>query len=160
MHRADFTIRRPTEADWPRVLEILESANFHRIGGPEMPSFPLADFFVAEVAHGPGGAPVVGGLVVGVGGYRRLDAVTAKTTLLAVDPAWRGSPIGAALQRRRQDYLRELGVKRLYTNVDDARAVTWYRRLFGYRPTGERIPKQEPFGRADKNEWINLMVEL
>ena len=155
MQRADFTLRRPTEADWPRVLEILESANFHRIGGPEMPCFPLEDFFVAEAADGAGAS-----LVVGVGGYRRLDAVTAKTTLLAVDPAWRGSPVGAALQRKRQDFLRGLGVKRLYTNVDDARAVTWYRRLFGYQPTGERVPKQEPFGRADAQEWITLVVEL
>ena len=145
-----FEIRRPDEDDWPRMLEVLETANFHHIGGAEMPAFPLSDCFVA----------VVGGRIVGVGGYRILDSTTAKTTLLAVDPAYRGRAVGAALQQTRQDFLRRRGIKFLYTNVDDERAIAWYGRRFGYKPTGKRTPKVESFGRDDRHEWINLMVEL
>jgi len=143
-------IRRPVEEDWPRMLEVLEGANFHHIGGPEMPSFPLSDCFVAEL----------GGIVIGVGGYRILDATTAKTTLLAVDPTYRGHNVGATLQQARQDYLRDQGIKELYTNADDERVVAWYQRNFGYQPTGKRIPKLAPFGRSDKDEWINLVTKL
>jgi ribosomal protein S18 acetylase RimI-like enzyme len=145
-----FEIRRPREDEWPQMLAVLESANFHRIGGKEMPAFPLSDCFVA----------VADGRVVGVGGYRVLDATTAKTTLLAVLPAYRGRAVGAALQQTRQDHLARQGIRRLYTNVDDERAVAWYTRRFGYKPTGKRTPKVEPFGRDDRREWINLMVEL
>lgn len=143
-------IRRPGQDDWPRILEILETANFHHIGGREMPSFPLGDCFVAVAEGG----------VIGVAGYRVLDAVTAKTTLLVVDPAYRGRAVGAALQKARQDFLRRRGIKTLHTNTDDARVVAWYVRNFGYVPTGTRSPKVEPFGRDDQHEWINLMVEL
>lgn len=150
MTESTLTIRRPSEADWPRMLEVLETANFHHIGGPEMPEFPLSDCFVAELD----------GLIVGVGGYRILDETTAKTTLLAVDSGYRGHNVGAVLQRTRQDYLRDQGIKELYTNADDERVVDWYLRLFGYQRTGKRIPKVAPFGRDDKDEWINLMVKL
>ena len=115
-----------------------------------MPSFPLCDCFVA----------VSRDRVIGVAGYRLLDDTTAKTTLLAVDTRFRGRAVGIALQRARQDFLRRQGIRTLYTNVDDQRAVAWYARHFGYRPTGERIPKVEPFGRADKHEWIGLKLEL
>jgi len=150
MDRSSVTIRRPGEADWPGILEVLEGANFHHIGGPEMPSFPLSDCFVAEVE----------GQVVGVGGYRILDETRAKTTLLAVDPDYRGYNIGAALQHARQDYLREQGIKELHTNADDERVVAWYLRLFGYERTGERVPKLACFGRKDKDEWISLKAML
>ena len=146
----DVEIRRPGPEDWARILEILETANFHRIGGPEMPSFPLGDCFVAAA----------GGEVIGVAGYRVLDPTTAKTTLLAVDPAYRGRAVGADLHRARQDFLRRQGIETLYTNVDDSRTAKWYMRHFGYQPTGKRIPKVEPFGRADVCEWTNLMVRL
>ncbi len=143
-------IRRPREADWPRIMEVLKGANFHHIGGPEMPSFPLSDCFVAELD----------GRVVGVGGYRILDATTAKTTLLAVDPACRGASVGAALQSARQDFLRQQGIKELHTNADDERVIAWYIRRFGYQRTGERVPKLASFGRDDKDEWVSLKTLL
>ena len=143
-------IRRPREDEWERILEILETANFHHIGGQEMPEFPLSDCFVA----------VADGRVVGVAGYKILDATTAKTSLLAVDPEHRGAAVGIALQTARQDFLRARGIKELYTNSDDESVIEWYMRHFGYKPTGKRIPKLESFGRDDKTEWINMKVEL
>ena len=143
-------IRRPHAHEWPRILDILETVNFHRIGGPEMPSFPLEDCFVAEE----------GGHVVGVAGYRVLSPHSAKTTLLAVHPDHRTSGAGEALQRARMDHLRSLGVRTLTTNADDPRVIRWYERRFGYRKTGATVPKQEAFGRADKDQWITLEARL
>lgn len=143
-------VRRPVAADEPRILQILEHANYHRIGGTEMAEFPLADCFVAEVA----------GRIAGVAGYRVLDAQNAKTTLMVVDPAFRGLGVGLVLQKARMDFLRGLGVRLLFTNCDDEAVIAWYERHFGYRRTGGRIPKTEPFGLADKSEWITLRCEL
>ncbi|MCC6531573.1 MAG: GNAT family N-acetyltransferase [Burkholderiales bacterium] len=149
-HRTDIHIERPGSEDWGRIVDILRHANFHHIGGPEMPAFPLADCFVA----------VVDGRIVGVAGYRILDPSTAKTTLLAVAPECRSRGIGEALQRERMDHLRGLGIKTLHTNTDDPRVVDWYLRHFGYRVTGNTTPKVAPFGRADRDHWIGLVVDL
>ncbi len=143
-------LRRPDEKDWPRILEILKIVNYHRIGGSEMPAFPLADCFVAEVD----------GRIAGVAGYRILDLRTAKTTLMAVDPVFRNHGLGMALQRARMDYLRTKGIRHLYTNSDDEKVINWYCRHFGYRPTGERVPKTEDFGLSDKTEWTTLVCNL
>jgi len=150
MDLSKVEIRRPAPEEWPRILEVLEMANFHHIGGPEMPTFPLSDCFVAAVD----------GIVIGVAGYRVLDETTAKTTLLAVDPECRGRSAGAALHGARQDFLRKQGIETLYTNSDDERVIAWDQRVFGYKATGKRTPKLAPFGRSDKHEWINLMVKL
>lgn len=146
----EASIRRPDIADWARIVEILRHANFHHIGGPEMPSFPLADCFIA----------VSDDHITGVAGYRILDPCTAKTTLLAVAPEFRSRGIGEALQRKRMDHLRALGIKTLLTNTDDQRVVDWYVRHFGYRVTGATVPKVAPFGRPDRDRWICLSVDL
>jgi GNAT superfamily N-acetyltransferase len=143
-------IRRPVEADWPRILEILEHANYHHIGGSEMERFPLGDAFVVEL----------GGRIAGVCGYRVLDAENAKTTLMVVDPAFRGKGLGLVLQRARMDWLRAQGLRYLHTNCDDEQVIAWYERHFGYRRTGGRVPKTEDFGLAEKSEWISLRCEL
>lgn len=147
----NILVERPTKADLPRIMEILQAVNYHRIGGAEMPAFPLEDCFVARLDDGR---------IAGVAGYRVLDARTAKTTLLAVDPAFRRMGAGEALQLARMDFLRARGIRQLFTNCDDEQVINWYENHFGYRRTGGRIPKVEPFGRADKNEWITLVAEL
>jgi len=144
------TIDRPGPADWDDILAILRAANFHRLGRAEMRDFPLACCFVARA----------GGRVIGVAGYEMLDAATAKTSLLAVNPAWRGRGVGTQLQQARIDYLRGRGVRRLYTNCDDERVIAWNRRRFGFRPTGRSIAKEHSFGRTDRDRWTNLRLDL
>ena len=56
-------IRRPVESDRPHLMELLATANFHHIGGREMPEFPLSDCFVG----------IDGEKVVAVCGYRILN---------------------------------------------------------------------------------------
>ena len=150
MRSLSFEIRRPVESEWSRILEILETANFHRIGGGEMAQFPLSDCFVCAR----------GDYVVGVAGYKLLDQDTAKTTLMAVDPAYRGHGLGVRLHQARTDFLRETGARLLFLNCDDPVVVDWYARHFGFRPTGKIIEKIEDFGRSDKDVWINLVVDL
>ncbi len=147
---ACHAIRRPLPEDWPQVLRLLEVYNFHRIGGPEMPAFPLSDCYVA----------VADGRVVGVSGYQVLDATTAKNSLTAVDPACRCQGIGTSLKNVCMDHLRSLGIKTLYTNCDDPVVIAWNIRRFGFRPTGKTIPKVESYGRNDKDHWVNLVAYL
>jgi N-acetylglutamate synthase-like GNAT family acetyltransferase len=145
--RPRIEIRRACEADRVDVLSVLRTANFDEIGSLEMPEFPLPDCFVA----------VADGTVVGVGGYRILDAETAKTTLLAVDPAWRGRGIGNMLQKARLDVMKAAGAKRIYTNTDDDTVIAWLERHYGFRRSGELVPKLHPFGRQDRDHWVNMV---
>jgi N-acetylglutamate synthase-like GNAT family acetyltransferase len=147
--RSDIEIRRARETDGDAIRAVLKTANFDGIGTAEMPEFPLSDCFVA----------VAGGNVVGVGGYRILDADTAKTTLLAVHPAWRGGGIGNLLQEARLAFMKAAGVKRIYTNTDDEAVIAWIERHYGFRRSGKLIPKVNPFGRSDRQHWVNMVWE-
>jgi ribosomal protein S18 acetylase RimI-like enzyme len=149
MNKPTIEIRRPTEADREAIFAVLRTANFHDVGGPEMPEFPLHDCFVA----------VANGEIVGVGGYRFLDPVTAKTTLLAVHPAWRGRGIGNRLQSARLELMKAAGATRITTNTDDEAVIAWLERHYGFRRSGELIAKVASFGRADKDHWINMVWE-
>jgi N-acetylglutamate synthase-like GNAT family acetyltransferase len=142
-------IRTAEESDREGILAVLRTANFDAIGSSEMPEFPLSDCFIA----------VSGGRIVGVGGYRILDADTAKTTLLAVDPAWRGRGIGAQLQAVRLEVMKAKGVRRIYTNTDDDSVIAWLERRHGFRRSGEVIAKVHPFGRPDRDHWVNMVWE-
>jgi N-acetylglutamate synthase-like GNAT family acetyltransferase len=144
------TIRRPSDADWAGILAVLKTANFDAIGSPEMKEFPLSDCFVAECD----------GLIIGVGGYRILDREQAKTTLLAVDPEWRGLGIGDRLQQARLDVMKAAGVKAIYTNTDDDAVIAWLERRYGFQRSGDVIPKLHPFGRADRDHWITMVMRL
>ena len=142
-------IRRACEADRGDVLAVLRTANFDDIGSPEMPEFPLSECFVA----------VADGNIVGVGGYHILDAENAKTTLLAVHPAWRGLGIGNMLQEVRLDIMKAAGVKRIYTNTDDDAVIAWLERHYSFRRSGKLVPKVYPFGRSDRDHWVNMVWE-
>lgn len=146
----DILIERPVPADKPRIHAILATANFQNIGGSEMPAYPLEDCFVARF----------NGQIIGVAGYQVLDDMNAKTTVITIDPEWRGSGVGSLLQRRRLGYLKSLGIRRCYTNCDDERAIHWNIEHFGFRRTGELVPKTESYGRDDRDHWVNLVIDL
>jgi N-acetylglutamate synthase-like GNAT family acetyltransferase len=143
-------VRRPVDTDWPQILTILEQANLHKIGGLEMPEFPLSDCFVAES----------GDELLGVCGYKILDEETAKSTLTAVLQEHRGSGVATGLKRVCIEFLRRQGIKRMYSNCDDPRTISWNVRNFGFRPTGVTIAKVEPYGRPDVDHWVNLVADL
>jgi N-acetylglutamate synthase-like GNAT family acetyltransferase len=143
-------IIRPEPDRWDDILTILKTANFHAIGGAEMPEFPLSDCFVALCES----------QLAGVAGYKILDATTAKTTLLAVHPDYRRRGIGLQLAQARLEYLRSQGIKQVFTNCDDPEVISWNERHFGFHKTGKLIPKLEDYGCKDRDHWINLFVEI
>lgn len=60
----------------------------------------------------------------------------AKTVLITVVPEARSSGVGAMLQNRRLDEMRELGAREVHTYSDDPKAIRWYQERFGYRVIG------------------------
>lgn len=141
--------RRATEADRDAVFRVLRFANFHNVPSPEMPTFDLARVFLAEV----------GGTVVGAAGYAILPDGRGKTTLMAVDPAYRRYGIGAALQELRMDPMRRAGCRTLVTNADLPDTIAWYKRKFGYREVAT-IPKLHEFGDPGVDRWTTLECDL
>ena len=147
---ARVRIRRPLETEWPAVMALLRTGNLHRIGGTEMPDFPLSDCFVA----------VLDRRVIGVSGYRIQDAETARNTLLCVQPQYRRLGIGRRVKQATMDYLRGRAICRVIANCDDLDVIAWNERHWGYRRTGERPLKRESFGRSDRDRWITIVADL
>ena len=143
------TYRRARADEMPAVLRVLRFANFHNVPSPEMPAFDLADVFVAEA----------GGVVVGVAGYAVLADGRGKTTLMAVDPAYRAHGIGARLQELRMLAMRERGCRVVVTNADLPETISWYKRKFGYREVGS-VPKVHEFGDPTVDRWTTLEASI
>lgn len=145
----EIEIRPPVEAEWEDILAVLRTRNFHHVGGPEMPSFPLSDCFVA----------VVDGAIRGVGGWRVLSDTEAKTTILAVHPDVARLGIGRRLQDARLAHLRSLGIRAVTTNTDDPNVIRWLEERYGFRRTGATVPKVSDFGDPSVPEWTTMRVE-
>ena len=146
---SETTLRSAQEDDRATIMKIMESANMHYIPSLEMPELDLSCFFVAEIS----------GTIVGAAGYRILSPTTAKTTLMAVLPEYKGKGIGNLLQTRRMEELYQRGIKKLTTNADLPETISWYQKHFGYRPVG-KLPKQHEFGNPNLSEWTTLEVNL
>jgi N-acetylglutamate synthase-like GNAT family acetyltransferase len=146
----EINIVRPVDSDWPEILAVLSLVNFDDIGGPEMEKFPIEDCFVAKVD----------GRVRGVGGYRILGNGQAKTTLLAVDPSATEFRLGDKLQTTRLEFLREQGVKTVFTNSDDPRVIKWLEKKYGFVRTGDTVRKLTSFGRADVDYWTTMRLDF
>ena len=141
--------RRARPDDWDAILRVLAFANFHHVPSAEMPAFDLADVFVAEMD----------GVVVGVAGYTLLADGRGKTTLMAVDPAFRRYGIGSRLQRLRMRAMREAGCRSVTTNADLPDTIAWYKRNFGYREVGT-LAKVHEFGDPKVDHWTTLECDL
>jgi len=114
-----------------------------------MPAFDLADVFVAEM----------GGIIVGVAGYTLLGDGRGKTTLMAVDPAYRRFGIGSRLQVLRMRAMREAGCRTVTTNADLPDTIAWYKKNFGYREVGT-LAKVHEFGDPYRDYWTTLECDL
>jgi ribosomal-protein-alanine N-acetyltransferase len=141
--------RRARVDDRDAVFRVLAFANFHHVPSLEMPVFDLADVFVAEVD----------GLIVGVAGYTLLEDGRGKTTLMAVDPAYRRFGIGTRLQVLRMRAMRDAGCRSVTTNADLPETIAWYKRNFGYREVGT-LAKVHEFGDPARDHWTTLECDL
>jgi len=144
--RVDY--RWATADDEAGIFAVLETANFHRVPSPEMPSLDLAAFLVAEI----------GEHVIGVAGFK-VTGATGKTTLMAVDPRYRGLGVGERLHELRMLAMRERGCAVAVTNADLPATIAWYGRKYGYRPVG-RVEKLHAFGAPEIGHWTTLEVDL
>jgi N-acetylglutamate synthase-like GNAT family acetyltransferase len=145
----EIAYRRAVQAERDAILRVLACANFHHVPSPEMPELDLERFFVAED----------GGTIVGVAGWKVTDDGQGKTTLMAVEPEYRGQDIGRRLQTLRMDAMRELGCTTVTTNADRPATIEWYKRKFGYREIGT-LAKLHEFGDPDVDHWTTLRAEL
>jgi ribosomal protein S18 acetylase RimI-like enzyme len=99
------------------------------------------------------------GEIVGVAGFKVLPDGTGKTTLMAVDPRYRGRGLGRRLQEMRMEALLERGCTRVVTNADRPATIAWYQRRFGYRVVGS-IAKLHVFGDPEIDRWTTLEADL
>ncbi|KQC11186.1 MAG: GCN5 family acetyltransferase [Smithella sp. SDB] len=143
------SIEPAVESEVPEILCIMAFANMHHVPSEEMPDLDWRCFFVARLD----------GAMAGAAGYRILDDTSAKTTLMAVDPACRGYGIGMLLQERRMRTLFEKGIRKLTTNADRPETIRWYQKHFGYRVVGS-LKKVHEFGHPDIHEWTTLETDL
>ena len=144
-----ITIERATEADRPRIFELLEQANMHHVPSPEMPEITWENYFVARLD----------GKIVGFCGYKVLSATEAKTELMVVDRAARGLGVGMMLQTRRMEDMVARGLETVVTNADLPPTIAWYKKHFGYEEIG-RLEKLREFGDPDIDHWTTLRADL
>jgi 3-keto-5-aminohexanoate cleavage enzyme len=143
-------VLRPAEpADRSAILDVMRSANMHRVPSAEMAELDLERFFVA----------CVDGRVVGAAGWTLLPDGQGKTTLLAVLPEFTGDGIGARLQDARLEAMLGAGATTVTTNADRPVTINWYRRRYGYRVVGS-LTKQHEFGDPSVDRWTTLRMDL
>jgi ribosomal-protein-alanine N-acetyltransferase len=142
-------IEKAKEADRPRIFELLEQANMHRVPSPEMPELTYERYFVARLD----------GRVVGFCGYKILSPTEAKTELMVVDNACRGLGIGLLLQTRRMEDMVSRGIETVTTNADLPATIAWYKKHFGYKEIG-KLKKLHEFGDPAIDHWTTLRCDL
>lgn len=142
-------IEKATEADRPRIFELLEQANMHHVPSPEMPELSYENYFVARLD----------GRVVGFCGYKVLSRTDAKTELMVVDDACRGLGLGLLLQARRMEDMVARGIEKVTTNADIPATIAWYKKHFGYKEIG-RLKKLHEFGDGTIDHWTTLQSDL
>jgi ribosomal-protein-alanine N-acetyltransferase len=88
-----------------------------------------------------------------------LSDTQGKTTLMAVDPAYRRYGLGKRLQDARLHAMAALGATTVITNADRPVTIAWYKKHYGYRQIGTD-PKVHEFGDPDVHEWTTLEMDL
>jgi len=141
--------RRARPEDRDAIFRVLTFVNFHHVPSAEMPVFDLANVFVAEMDGG----------IVGIAGYTLLGEGRGKTTLMAVDPAYRRYGIGSRLQVLRMRAMREAHCRSVTTNADLPDTISWYERNFAYRKVGT-LAKLHEFGDPTVDHWTTLECDL
>jgi 3-keto-5-aminohexanoate cleavage enzyme len=131
------------------MLEVLRTANMHHVPSEEVPELDWRCCFVARA----------GERVVGMSGYKLLSETEGKTTLMAVDPAYRRYGLGMRLQTARLRAMATLGAQTVVTNADRPVTIAWYKKHFAYRQIGT-VPKVHEFGDPDVHEWTTLEMDL
>jgi len=145
----EIRVEKARADDMAGMLAVLQTANMHHVPSQEMPELDWRCCFVARA----------GDRVVGMSGYKLLSETAGKTTLMAVDPAYRRYGLGARLQAARLHAMAALGAKTVVTNADRPVTIAWYKKHYAYRQIGTE-PKVHEFGDPDVHEWTTLEMDL
>ena len=145
----DIQVRRAIEEDRQAILSIMEQWNMHHIPSEEMPELDISCFFVATIDE----------VIVGAAGYKIINEIQGKTTLLGVDRDHNGLGIGGKLQERRMREMYNLGANFVTTNADRLTTIRWYMKHFGYYKMGW-IKKVHSFGHENIDVWTTLETDL
>lgn len=145
----NISIRKATAEDRSSILKILEQANMHHIGTPEMPELTYDTYMVAQTDEG----------IAGFCGFKILSNTEAKTELMVVDFKYRGHGIGIKLQTTRMENLLAKGIRTLTTNTDLPKTIKWYKTYFDYKEVG-KLKKIHKFGDPEIDHWTTLQVDL
>ena len=150
MFEKDGIVLRPaTSADYQGMLTVLQTANMHYVPSEEMPELDWRQCFVA----------LRGDKIIGMSGYKIIGEDQGKTTLMAVDPEYRGTGVGMSLQVERLHAMARHGVEFVTTNADRTATIEWYKKHFGYRQIGT-LKKVHEFGEPNVAEWTTLRLDL
>ena len=144
-----YEIRKAKEEDKEAILTILKHWNMHHIPSPEVEKLDLSCFFVAMAL----------GKVIGASGYKILSKDRGKTTLLAILPEFQGHSVGKQLQDVRLQAMYKAGVKKVTTNTDDLKTISWYKKHYNYYTIGT-LKKLCYFGLENVDYWTTLEMDL
>jgi len=145
----EIRIEKAQAGDMAGMLAVLQTANMHHVPSEEMPELDWRFCFVARA----------GECVVGMSGYKMLSETVGKTTLMAVDPAYRRYGLGMRLQTARLRAMAGLGAQTVVTNADRPVTIEWYKKHFAYRQIGT-VPKVHDFGDPHVHAWTTLEMDL
>ena len=145
----NFNIEKATPQDRDDIIKVLRFWNMHRIPSPEAEEIDIPYFFVAKVSK----------KIIGVAGYKLLNAKNAETRLLAVYPEFQGSNVGKALQNIRLEAMHKAGVKKITTYADRPEIILWYKKHYGYYQVGT-VKKISSHGLDDVDHWTTLEMDL
>ena len=144
-----YIIEKAGFNDLPQILEVMRPWNMHHYPSPEMEELDVNSFYVAKVK----------GKIVGAAGFKLLSQTLGKTTLMAVLPQYAGTGIGKDLQNARLKAMHQVGVKKVITNTDRPKVISWYMRHYRYKKVGT-LKKLCSYGDPDVDHWTTLEMDL
>jgi uncharacterized protein (DUF849 family)/N-acetylglutamate synthase-like GNAT family acetyltransferase len=144
-----YVIEKAGPGDLPDILEVMRPWNMHHYPSPEMEELDVNSFYVAKV----------GGKIVGAAGFTLLSQRLGKTTLMAVLPEYGGTGMGRDLQNARLKAMHQVGVKKVITNADRPKVISWYMRHYRYKKVGT-LKKVSSYGDPATDSWTTLEMDL
>jgi N-acetylglutamate synthase-like GNAT family acetyltransferase len=148
-------IRKMRPEDMDSAMALLAEWNMApvvptpEIPDPERTGIEMSNAFVAFVAN----------RLVGICSYYQLSDSLAETASLAVDPEYKGTGVGYALQVARLAEMKSKSIRKIRTESDRVEAIDWYVKNFGYTVIG-RNRKKHPFGLESIDYWTVLELDL
>lgn len=148
----------PAEAqDKQTIIDLVLTCHGSTYGDPERPEMPPIEHYIVA----KDGEKIIG--CAGFVGHDQAplakDETEVETCALSVLPEYRNQGLGYKLQLTRMQILHRMGVKIMWTEVDEDAYIDWYVRKFGYERLHDREKKEGHMGR-NENPYTLLKLDL